>query len=69
MLTPRAGSPVTSRWRFGVVTLVHRYRRAGASALTILLRWCIGVVTLVHVGIAVLRLVIASMARHSMFFS
>jgi hypothetical protein len=51
------------RWRLCAVTLLHRFFRAGASALAALLPWHIGVIALVHVGIAVLRLGIAALAR------
>jgi hypothetical protein len=54
---------VSSRWRLGVVALVNRYRRAGASALTTLLCWRIGVVALAHFGIVALRLGITALAR------
>jgi hypothetical protein len=39
----------------GVTALVHRHRRAGASAMATLSRWRIGVVALVHVSTAALR--------------
>jgi len=41
-----AGSSVLSRWRLGVVALVHWPLRDGASALSTLSRWRTGVVAL-----------------------
>jgi hypothetical protein len=65
-MTPRycrAGSSASPRWCPGIVALVHRHRRAGASASTTLSRWRTGVVMLVHVSYVALCLSIAALAR------
>jgi hypothetical protein len=54
---------VPSRWCLGVVKLVHRPRRAGASGLSTFSRWRVGIVALMHVGIVALRFGIAALAR------